>query len=151
MCHVADAYCASKFAVEGLTEAMATTLPQTGVDVSLVEPGGTATHLTRTMQLSVQQLVRRHAPSCCNSLLRAGCRGPGLVLGNWVCSAYTPVFHGCIDARNVVLNSTVRDLLRQLEEYNDQYTEMIKTFWPKFAESLKPENGAQSPAEVRMT
>lgn len=28
-CHVmADAYCASKFAVEGLTEAMATTLPQ---------------------------------------------------------------------------------------------------------------------------
>lgn len=54
----ADAYCASKFAVEGLTEAMATTLPQTGVDVSLVEPGGTATRLTRSMQLSVQELVR---------------------------------------------------------------------------------------------
>ena len=63
-CHPADAYCASKFAVEGLTEAMATTLPQTGVDVSLVEPGGTATHLTRTMQLSVQELVRKHVQSC---------------------------------------------------------------------------------------
>jgi NAD(P)-dependent dehydrogenase (short-subunit alcohol dehydrogenase family) len=48
--------------VEGLTEAMATTLPQTGVDVSLVEPGGTATHLTRTMQLSVQELVRKCSP-----------------------------------------------------------------------------------------
>lgn len=43
---------------------MATTLPQTGVDVSLVEPGGTATHLTRTMQLSVQELVRQHVQSC---------------------------------------------------------------------------------------
>jgi NAD(P)-dependent dehydrogenase (short-subunit alcohol dehydrogenase family) len=52
--------------VEGLTEAMATTLPQTGVDVSLVEPGGTATRLTRTMQLSVQELVRNpfHSESC---------------------------------------------------------------------------------------
>lgn len=37
----------------------------------------------------------------------------------------------------------------QLEEYNDQYTEMVKTFWPKFAESLKPEHGTQTPGEVR--
>jgi hypothetical protein len=46
------------------------------------------------------------------------------------------------------LLSNEHDLPLQLEEYNDQYTEMIKTFWPKFAESLTPESGAQTPAEV---
>ena len=35
--------CSTKFAVEGLSEALALTLPKTGVRVTLVEPGATQT------------------------------------------------------------------------------------------------------------
>ena len=48
-----------------------------------------------------------------------------------------------------LVNGDVRASCMQLDEYSDQYTEMLKTFWPHFAESMTPEQGAQRPEEVR--
>ncbi|EIE25565.1 NAD(P)-binding protein [Coccomyxa subellipsoidea C-169] len=45
-----DAYSASKFAVEGLSEAMAPTLSKFGISVSIVEPGPVATNFSARVQ-----------------------------------------------------------------------------------------------------
>lgn len=122
---------------------MALTLPRLGVDVSLVEPGAVATRLTKSMSLSVQELVssrsaeiaRRHSCQCKHpkhqdALCSFCCTGGSGLLAQEQQTSALPFWS-------------------QLEDYKDeQYTQMLETFWPHFAESLKPEHGAQAPDEV---
>jgi NAD(P)-dependent dehydrogenase (short-subunit alcohol dehydrogenase family) len=47
-----ELYCASKFAVEGFTESLATILPKFGIHISLIEPGGIDTGLAKSAAMS---------------------------------------------------------------------------------------------------
>ncbi|ACY13984.1 SDR family oxidoreductase [Haliangium ochraceum] len=49
-----DAYCAAKFAVEGLMESLAPVAGRFGVQVSLVEPGAVATDFIANMRASIE-------------------------------------------------------------------------------------------------
>lgn len=54
-----DAYCAAKFAVEGLMESLAPVIGRFGIKVSLVEPGPVATAFTDNVMPEVVELMGR--------------------------------------------------------------------------------------------
>jgi len=54
-----DAYCAAKFAVEGLMESLAPVVGRFGIKVSLVEPGPVATAFTDNVMPEVVELMGR--------------------------------------------------------------------------------------------
>ena len=51
--------CSTKFAVEGLSEALALAVPKTGVRVTLVEPGATQTAALQRALHMLEQVTRR--------------------------------------------------------------------------------------------
>lgn len=53
-----SAYCASKFAVRGFTESLRQELRDTGVDATLVHPGGVATQIAENARFHVDDLGR---------------------------------------------------------------------------------------------
>lgn len=57
-----DAYCAAKFAVEGLMESLAPVLRRFGIHVSLIEPGPIHTEFVANVDPSVQALNQRVGP-----------------------------------------------------------------------------------------
>ncbi|MEO1054373.1 MAG: SDR family NAD(P)-dependent oxidoreductase [Bacteroidota bacterium] len=77
------AYCASKFAVRGLTESMVHELREGGIKVSLVLPGGVATRITShskghkdaKVQEALSQLHNRTARNSAESAARTIIRG----------------------------------------------------------------------------
>lgn len=57
-----EAYCASKFAVEGMMEALAPVAAEQGVRVSVVEPGAVATEFVNNLGTDVEKLLASVGP-----------------------------------------------------------------------------------------
>ncbi|MFJ5231300.1 SDR family NAD(P)-dependent oxidoreductase [Kitasatospora sp. NPDC088391] len=57
-----EAYCASKFAVEGFLESLAPVAASTGVTVTVVEPGAVASEFVANLQLDVPALLAAAGP-----------------------------------------------------------------------------------------
>lgn len=110
-----DAYCAAKFALEGMAESMAPVLKLLGIKVSVVEPGPVNTKFVAAAQVSLQQTITNQ-PSDYQPMLNNYLAGSKQVFANLgqTPEAIAEVIAAVVQAENPHLRYQTSDFAKMI-------------------------------------